>query len=650
MNEIIVEDFVIDDSRVTFSWIDNSFNNPFRKNNFYFDYDGISLLGTDRNILWSVFLSCFIPVIRSAYERAVIILPFNSQDDIVKPWIDFHNARNVNYIYAGKPLNSLTSTFKKIEQFNHGVLYGGGKDSLFTYNSIRDIHPVDKNNHVVISYIFPASSSFGDDIEKRREKFIFGPLRDVYSDCEIQFIKTDIRLSVRDEYLFAFHTGIYAGTCLPACLYHKLNFVTFSFEFTHFWTHTKEKKESPYFCTSRPESNNYISQHLSKLLGYNFKFYNFNYPISEYFAFKAIVKKYPKSLSALTMCEGTSSVHEKYCYKCTKCAEYILYNLSLGVVPTDFDIVRFFDSNTYIENIIKKIDNNEVDSVNKWYPGLTFVLHYMSFQHVLSKIDVKNLHGLIAEKHIDTLGKIISFYGKDHSKEIESLHVKLAYQEAPPKLQEYLRVLAKETCTNNDEKIHISYGNSDVIVDSCYELCMADIHNPLNYIDYHKYVKSQIDSSIKTEINSHLCQGTKNFENGTLNFKIIDSAPVKGSYCSLKVFVNKKDYPSDIIFNLENGYTNNNYRGIISYILLVDGIPLHEFDLCDWGNKESFKITVPKDKEFEFEIKIISRKNTQAWNWGNASELKIDLLQRVKSRMIHKGIALTTTYPLETTQ
>lgn len=647
MNEIIVNDFVLDGSKITFSWSDNSSNNPFRKNDFYFDYNGIALDNTDRNILWSVFLSCFIPVIRSAYESAIIILPFYSKDDIVKPWIEFHNAKNVHYIFTGAPLNTLINSPSVSNNLNHGVLYGGGKDSLFTYNSVRDVYNIEGNKHVVISYIFPASSSFGNDIETRRENFIFKPLRKIYDNCVIQFIKTDIRLSVKDEFLFAFHTGIYAGTCLPACLYHDLSFVTFSFEFTHFWTHTKENKESPYFCTSRPESNQHISKYLSKLLGYNFKFYNFNYPISEYFAFKEIVRKYSWSLPALTMCEGTSSVEEKYCYKCTKCAEYFLYNLSLGIIPVDFDIVKFFESNTYIEKIINKIDSESFDESQMWYPGLTFVLHYMSFRHVLSKINARQLDGLIDEKHIKKLQKIIDTYGKDYTAEIESFHVALANQESPPELVKYARTLSKENAINNTNKISILYGNSTVLVDCDYKYQVSKINNSIEYNNYYREYKSDIDSSIKTELINSLCKGQKRLSKGELLFKIVDSAPIEGAFCSLNMTANKKPYPTDLIFTLENGYINKSNKGIISYVILVNDVIYKAFDMCDWGNNETFKLMIPKDCECKLEIKILSNKNTQPWNWGNASELKMKNLIRIESRMIHTDISLTTTYPKE---
>lgn len=92
-------------------------------------------------------------------------------------------------------------------------------------------------------------------------------------------------------------------------------------------------------------------------------------------------------LPHLLMCESTNERDKKWCLNCTKCAEHVLFNLSVNQKP-EIDPNHFFENGPWFVNKIKpKLENMKKGISGNWFPGLTFHGHIDSFQHVISKIN-----------------------------------------------------------------------------------------------------------------------------------------------------------------------------------------------------------------------------------------------------------------------
>ena len=645
MTVYLVDKYEIIEDRVNFSWYTSEPSIAFKKNNFYFEYPGISLTEMSEDVIWSIFLSCFIPVLRDAHDDSDIVFKAPINYDLLTYWATYHKAKNINFTPIHKHNSRDAIEHEKIKNNRHGVLYGGGKDSLFALNALTNMYGF--NDVVILSYIFPADESKINDLKKRRDSLMLKPLKESIGDIKQQVISTNIRSVVSTLYLNSFHIGLYSGTMLPACIYHEISFATFSYEYTHYYTHDSNGNCRPYFYGSRTEPNKYISEKISKILGRPFQLYNFNYPISEYFAFKAVSETYTHTMNALTMCEAITAPDKKYCMTCTKCAEYALYNLSLNKNPKDFDYNFFFQNSPYIKNIIDKIDST---TVHKWFNGLSFVLHYQSFKHVINKIDLQFSKSVLNADSFILLNKIKDAYGGTQYDDIENIHLEMIEQLAPPNKELYINELKKTGKISDSKKIDILYGNDLYSIDTTHNENIIEVQPQLEISKFIENIllPKKIPSDLTISTECELCNLTYENNNHEIIFGILDSGPLDKSRATITFKIPAQKNKAILGFKITNQYFNPSNKGRISYVFELNGTVIFETDAAIWAGSESFELKIPKSKNTILTISVVATKDCEAWNWGRSTALKINNISYTPTTSPIENYNFSGTHPAGT--
>ena len=139
-------------------------------------------------------------------------------------------------------------------------------------------------------------------------------------------------------------------------------------------------------------------------------------------------------LPHLLMCESTNERDKKWCLNCTKCAEHVLFNLSVNKVP-EIDADLFFENGPWFVNKIKpKLQDRRKKTPGNWFSGLTFYGHIDSFQHVISKINPDCFKSDIAKENFIQFQDILAWENKVEedftpplANKIESANAKLVF-------------------------------------------------------------------------------------------------------------------------------------------------------------------------------------------------------------------------------
>jgi hypothetical protein len=112
------------------------------------------------------------------------------------------------------------------------------------------------------------------------------------------------------------------------------------------------------------------------------------------------------------MCESTNDRNKKWCLNCTKCAEHVLFNLSVNKKP-EIDADLFFDNSPWFVNKIKpKLQSMKKKTPGNWFPGLTFHGHIDSFQHVISRINPNSFRSDVAKGNFIQFQDIFAWENK----------------------------------------------------------------------------------------------------------------------------------------------------------------------------------------------------------------------------------------------
>ncbi len=372
-------------SRVEFRFDTSHIFSLFRNNKFWFEYPGLEPEDFVMDDLYNIGIGMLTSQLANLSCPSTLHINQPIKKGVKLFWTKYHNCEHVEIkspeqasdnpekFYEQRKSKSRLTLGNKI-----ALLFGGGKDSLSIASILQDVD-------LSFGLISLTNPNFGShsNLEKRREENSFMSIAESQG-IEIERIRTNIYIQLRQN----MHTELYTACSVPILRKKGYDSLLFSYEVCHYYTHMDNSiPRIARFRKSRPETNMLVSSHYRENLNLECNVLNLNYPISEYGAYLILQRRYPDMLPHLLMCESTNERDKKWCLNCTKCAEHVLFNLSVNQKP-EIDPNHFFENGPWFVNKIKpKLENMKKGISGNWFPGLTFHGHIDSFQHVISKIN-----------------------------------------------------------------------------------------------------------------------------------------------------------------------------------------------------------------------------------------------------------------------
>jgi hypothetical protein len=122
-----------------------------------------------------------------------------------------------------------------------------------------------------------------------------------------------------------------------------------------------------------------ISHVVSKSYGQKIHVFNANYQFTEFAAFTYVVRELGE-LDRIMMCEIGHP--KKWCGRCTKCAQLVLYCLALGIDQSEIGVDDFLINSPWTAKALANATGPE----SPWYKGLSYPGHIDSLRMVLGMI------------------------------------------------------------------------------------------------------------------------------------------------------------------------------------------------------------------------------------------------------------------------
>jgi len=376
---------VVIGSRVEFSFETSHIFSQFRNNKFWFEYPGLEPEDFLMEDLYNIGIGMLTSQLSSLSSPSTLHIDQPIKKGVKLFWTRYHNCDHVEIISPEKASDNPEKFYEQRKSKSRltlgnkiALLFGGGKDSLSIASILQDVD-------LSFGLISLTNPNFGShsNLEKRREENSFMSIAESQG-IDIERIRTNIYIQLR----LNMHTELYTACTVPILRKKGYDSLLFSYELCHYYTHMDSSiPRIARFRKSRPETNMLISSHYRENMGLGCNVLNLNYPISEYGAYLILRRKYPQMLPHLLMCESTNDRNKKWCLNCTKCAEHVLFNLSVNQKP-EIDADLFFENSPWFVNKIKpKLQTMKKEMPGNWFPSLTFHGHIDSFQHVISIIN-----------------------------------------------------------------------------------------------------------------------------------------------------------------------------------------------------------------------------------------------------------------------
>lgn len=317
----------------------------------------------------------------------------------------------------------LDSASKNVES-SVCVSWGGGKDSYAALDIVSKVMTGKKR------YIFDFSvHKDGKKLEKRmdrRREFSIIPTEEKFQAKCITVTSNapgQMKLPNSAKY-FSF---------LPFLISeYGIDFFCYSFESMFFYDGTEKtgdtsgirfpvRREQPYDM-SRSLAAKLISNMMGRISGREFHLFNANYQFTEYSAFIYVAKFCEEGLDRIMMCESVVDKNTKWCGRCTKCAQLVLYSLSQDLHQEQIDPNEFLEKSSWTMNAL--------EGGPEWYKGLTHPGHIDSFRFVLHRIPDVAIQKL-SEGAQENLKRIIKNYSSDQIFEEDGIFVKNLFASWP---------------------------------------------------------------------------------------------------------------------------------------------------------------------------------------------------------------------------
>ncbi|PAB59575.1 hypothetical protein [Anaeromicrobium sediminis] len=384
---------------VRFFWHTNKTVPLFRKNNFYFKYEGLNIEKMPIEVYWNAFLALMIPVFNICKEDVLFIFPHSIPSFMAETWINFHSASNITISpLSDKSSIELSTNHDNSTNVNSkvGVLFGGGKDSSCTFSILSEVHGIE--NILLISYVFGYDKYATNKIDKRRENMILNPLKKDLN-VKIQKIVSDFQSTLKDQSAFySPHTALFTGTVLPVIIKYNISLLTHSNEFVNYSTGIYNSNITRFnFRLSRPEYDNYLSARINSFFKTDVSIKNISYSLSDLASFKILAQRYPHILKHIMMCETIENPNIKWCKNCFKCAKYVFYSLYTGHEQHDIDIDYFFSKSSYIKDVLESTKNLQ-PTENGNYPFHPSIGYFETFYHMMASINPEDVKKRTSQK------------------------------------------------------------------------------------------------------------------------------------------------------------------------------------------------------------------------------------------------------------
>ncbi|WP_078429732.1 hypothetical protein [Alkalihalobacterium alkalinitrilicum] len=630
----------IDNDTVKFSWNFSFDNNVFRKNEFYIKYDGFNITDIDFSVFYEVFLGLMTPVLKETKREYLILLPESISNTSVNFWLSYNEAENIKvFPVEDKQPEKTYSNFEGKDEI--GILFGGGKDSLFTYNLYKEIFGTE--NISVISFVFPMDHSNLKKLDQRREKFALNHIAN--DGVTVRKIYTDFRSIFKIySYFNHLHTQLYYLMSFPLYLKTDMSYLTYSYEFTHYWNKDHNGKEYFHFKKSRPEFDDLVSNYLHQRLGKPFKVFNSNYYISETLAFKIINDRY-KRVEDVMMCEAVVDPEEKWCGQCYKCGEFVIYSLANKYENKELDIDAFLNNSKFINKIINQVEENNY-ATNKegniiWFEGLVSHIHYMSLCHIVNSIDVDFWSTKLSEKAILNLSKIKSWFGNKNYEILDSFILEALKKLNLPFEDKIIKIMDEHAHIVKSNEVEFLFGNHMVVAD--YNLSYPIQLHEQNVINKDDISTSIIDSTAKDLFNRHYKKEIVSYNTDTNEtVPYIEGASYNGYFFHMDKLAPKKGDTLELKYHLESlnvdksyhiklslvSLYKSQYKDRMKYSLLLDHHVLLDEDIASWQHENSINVYFKaKSNKHLLTIKVTAVNNCEPWNWGKVACITLQDLQ-----------------------
>ena len=317
---------------VRFSWTQSEPWGGYGAQAFHITWRGIDVATFDVAVFLDIFLAYMGKPMalagRPVHLQSAIPIPRESADY----WRAYHGAQQLTITpttddVPGSPWAGPLRP--QVAPASHSIFFGGGKDSLSAYLMLRELDGPDAT--VLVHFDLPRHP--GDMSAKRtiayRERRILAPTERRLG-AMIQRIETD--------YLAHFsatnrrgqpHVELYTAGALPAIIARGVSTVFFT-NGRHAYHYTLDRDGNRKFNypRSRPEYVDTQRQHYRRLLGLDLTLTTSSGLTENFSNFKLLAERYPEHLDLAVTCgfqQGSA-----FCGRCTKCALWVLLDLSHG--------------------------------------------------------------------------------------------------------------------------------------------------------------------------------------------------------------------------------------------------------------------------------------------------------------------------------
>ena len=318
-------------SRVEFHFDTSHIFSLFRNNKFWFEYPGLEPEDFLMDDLYNIGIGMLTSQLASLSCPSILQIDEPIKRGVKLFWTRYHNSDHVEIISPEKASDNPEKFYEQRKSKSRltlgnkiALLFGGGKDSLSIASILQDVD-------LSFGLISLTNPNFGShsNLEKRREENSFMSIAESQG-IDIERIRTNIYIQLR----LNMHTELYTACTVPILRKKGYDSLLFSYELCQYYTHMDSSiPRIARFRKSRPETNMLVSSHYKENLNLECNLLNLNYPISEYGAYLILQRRYPEMLPHLLMCESTNERDKKWCLNCTKCAEHVLFNLSVNQKP-----------------------------------------------------------------------------------------------------------------------------------------------------------------------------------------------------------------------------------------------------------------------------------------------------------------------------
>jgi hypothetical protein len=628
----------VENDTVFFSWNYNHDPKIFRKNEFYIKYDGIDITDIDPQMFYEIFISLMVPVFKAHEEELLIILPEAIPNETVNFWLSYNEADNINVFptKSGWELPKL-ETKNPVDNKKIGILFGGGKDSLYSYKLNNEIFG--SENILIVSYVFPIDYSQLKKLDTRRENFALSQFRE--NGTSVQKIYTDFRSKFAIySYFNRTHTQLYYSMSYPLYVKYGLSYLTYSYEFTEYWTKDHNNNPAYRFKKSRPEFDMLVSNYLDRRLENPTRIFNSNYYLSETLAFKLLNERY-NAVENIMMCEADVSPDKKYCMKCKKCGEFVLYSLCYKHEIADLDLNYFLTESNFILKTMRQTEENQngrnKDGNIQWFDGLISPIHYMSFCHIIHSIDAAYWEPRLNKEALDNLLKLKDWYGNKEYKILDQYMLEALKKLNLPFESKIKEILDQHTSPNTSEVVDILFANTDVKINYgvSYPVYYSDKNRVKGSLVANEIIENSIPSfhsRLDSKINHYNSESKQEIplflemnHNG-LTFYIDKSAPKKGDTVEVTYLLSELKINNyyHVDLRLLSPHKSKEYNNRFKYKVLIDNEVVLEEDMSLWNNDNSINIYFKSTStSHSLTISVESLYNCEPWNWGKASSLII---------------------------